>query len=288
MRPRRAFVMPLVLMLTMVLTLSAAFIIQRQNTQYTITRRHVAQYDAHHTTRGIADVIDAWLSGGGRYKSFRDRIDGEGRILEISVPDGLSARSSGPDMLRVMLEDGQGTLLSDYSGLTGQTLLDAKRALDALKAENPGDWRRFTRPMGPVTVSVVEAPREVLSAMVQGITESTLEGQGFVSSLMSARDAGPVDAAALNQAMLDAQLPPEQMAALQRVLTSETTFWKLRIDVLRGGTERVARYDGFLSSMTAARTNNPGQSRKGHVMNLRAVALDAPWGTEGRADTLTR
>jgi hypothetical protein len=288
MSPRRAFVMPLVLMLTMVLTLSAAFIIQRQNTQYTVTRRHVAQYDAHHTTRGIADVIDAWLSGGGRYKSFRDRIDGEGRILEISVPDGLSARSSGPDMLRVMLEDGQGTLLSDFSGLTGQTLLDAKRALDALKADNPGEWRQFTRPMGPVTVSVVEAPREVLSAMVQGITESTLEGQGFVASLMSARDAGPVDAAALNQAMLDAQLPPEQMAALQRVLTSETTFWKLRIDVLRGGTERVARYDGFLSSMTASRTNNPGQSRKGHVMNLRAVALDSPWGGEGRADTLTR
>jgi hypothetical protein len=130
---RRAFIMPLVLMLTMVLTLTAAFVLQRQGSQSMIQRRHMAQYESHHTTRGVADVIEAWLTGGGRYKSFRDRIDGDGKILDITVPDGLSVKSQGSDVLRISVKDAQGTLLSDFSGLTGQSFLDSKAALDALR-----------------------------------------------------------------------------------------------------------------------------------------------------------
>ncbi len=268
---RRAFIMPLVLMLTMVLTLTAAFVLQRQGAQSMIQRRHVAQYESHHTTRGVADVIEAWLSGGGRFKSFRDRIDGEGKILEITVPDGLSAKSQGSDVMRISVKDAQGTLLSDFSGLTGQAFLDAKASLDAIKQEAPTNWRTFTRPMGPTQVSLMEAKREVLSAIVQGITDSIHEGQGFVTSVLELRDQGPVDAQALNQALIDAQLPPEQQAQLSRMITSETTFWTIRIDILRNGSLPIGRYEGYLSTTGPSRGANQGQSRKGHVMNLKWV-----------------
>lgn len=263
--------MPLVLMLTMVLTLTAAFVLQRQGAQAMIQRRHLAQYETHHTTRGVADVIEAWLSGGGRFKSFRDRIDGEGKILEIMVPDGLSAKSQGSDVMRISVKDAQGTLLSDFSGLTGQGFLDAKASIDALKEDAPTNWRTFTRPMGPVQVSLAEAKREVLSAIVQGITDSIHDGQGFVSSVLELRDQGPVDAQALNQALIDAQLPPEQQAQLSRQITSETTFWTIRIDILRNGTLLVGRYEGYLSTTSTGRSANQGQTRKGHVMNLKWV-----------------
>lgn len=263
--------MPLVLMLTMVLTLTAAFVLQRQGAQAMIQKRLLAQYESHHTTRGVADVIEAWLSGGGRFKSFRERIDGEGKILEISVPDGLSSKSQGSDVMRITVKDAQGTLLSDFSGLTGQGFLDAKSSLDAIKEDNPTNWRSFTRPMGPTQVSLVEAKREVLSAIVQGITGSIHEGQGFVTSVLELRDQGPVDAQALNQALIDAQLPPEQQAKLSRMITSETTFWTLRIDVMRNGSLLIGRYEGYLSTSGPARNAGQGQTRKGHVMNLKWI-----------------
>lgn len=274
---RRGFIMPLVLMITMALTLAAAFILQRQSTQSIIIRREVGQYESHHTTRGVADVIDAWMSGGGRYRSFRDRIDADGRILDITVPDGLSANSKGGDILRLFVKDAQGALLADFSGLTGQTLRDARDALDALKAESPSGWNRLTRVIGPVTISLTEAPREVLSALVQGITGSIHDGQGFVTSVLKARDEGPIDAQVLNQCILDADLTPELQAKLTRMVTSETTFWALRVDVLRGGTALVGRYEGYLTTTqgAAARASPGGQpSRKGHVQNLRWVPLE--------------
>lgn len=274
---RRAFIMPLVLMLTMALTLTAAFILQRQSNQSLVVRRQFGQYESHHATRGIADVIDAWMSGGGRYRSFRDRLDADGRILDITIPDGLSASSQGGDILRLFVKDAQGTLLADFSGLTGQTLRDARDSLDALKTEAPAEWTRFTRPLGPVTISLTEAPREVLSAVVQGVTGSIHDGQAFVTSVLKARDEGPIDAQALNQCILDADLTPELQAKLTRAVTSETTFWNLRVDVLRGGVTLVARYEGYLTTTQAptARAQPGGQpSRKGHVQNLRRVPLE--------------
>ncbi|XVJ58777.1 MAG: hypothetical protein HEQ23_04995 [Tepidisphaera sp.] len=269
---RRAFIMPLVLMLTMVLTLTAAFVLQRQGSQSMIQRRHMAQYESHHTTRGVADVIEAWLTGGGRYKSFRDRIDGDGKILDITVPDGLSVKSQGSDVLRISVKDAQGTLLSDFSGLTGQSFLDSKAALDALKEEAPTNWRSFTRTLGPTQVSLAEAKREVLSAIVQGITGSIHDGQEFVRSVMQLREQGPIDAQMLNQAVIDAGLPPEQQAQLNRMITSETTFWTLRVDVLRNGSLLVGRYEGYLLTTGPSRSaGQQGQNRRGHVMNLKWV-----------------
>jgi hypothetical protein len=274
---RPAFVLPLVLMITMALTLTAAYILQRQGTQAIVTRRQVGQYEGHHATRGIADVIDAWMTGGGRYRSFRDRIDGEGRILDITIPDGLNANSQGGDVLRLYVKDAQGSLLADFSGLTGQTLRDAREALDALKSEDPRGWQGFTRVLGPTTVSLAEAPREVLSSIVQAATGSIHDGQGFVTSILKARDQGPVDAQAMNQAVLDADIPPDQQAKLTRMLSAETTFWTLRVDVLRGGDRLVERFEGYLTTtQTPARSSGQsGQStRKGHVQQLRRVPLE--------------
>lgn len=274
----RAFVMPLVLMITMMLTLTAAYILQRQSTQAIVTRRQVGQYESHHTTRGIADVLDAWMGGGGRYKSFRDRIDPEGRILDITIPDGLSANSGGGDILRLYVKDGQGTLLSDFSGLTGQTLHDAREALDALKAESPRDWGQLTRVLGPTTVSLSEAPKEVLSALVQAVTGSIHDGQNFVTAILKAREETNIDGQVLNQAILDADITPDQQAKLTRMVTPETTFWTLRVDVLEGGTRLAARYEGYLTTAQggAARSSAQGgqPSRKGHVQQLRRVPLE--------------
>ena len=276
MKPR-AFVMPLVLMITMMLTLTAAYILQRQSTQAIVVRRQLGQYEGHHAARGIADVLDAWLTGGGRYRSFRDRIDADGRILDITVPDGLSANSDGGDILRLYVKDAQGTLLSDFSGLTGQNLRDARDALDALRGEAPANWNQLTRVLGPTTVSLTEAPKEVLSSIVQAATGSIHDGQDFVTAILKARAETVIDAQILNQAVLDAGLTPEQQGKLTRMVTPETTFWTLRADILQGGTRLVARYEGFLSTTQAVTTRSvqPGQpTRKGHVQQLRRVPLE--------------
>lgn len=269
---RRAFVMPLVLMLTVVLTLAASYILQRQSTQFLVVRRQVGQYESHHTTRGIADMIDSWLTHGPKFRTFRERLDGEGRFLDITVPDGLVAQSGGNDIIRIYVKDAQGTLLSDFAGLQGQPLKDCKEALDALKADAPTNWRDMTRTLGPTVVSIAEAKREVLSAVVQAVTGSVHDGQDFVRSVLEMQG-GAIDAQAMNQAVLDAGLNPEQQAKLSRMITSETTFWSLRVDVLREGRTVVARYQGFLNAGSVSRAG--GQTaRKGHVLNLRWVPVE--------------
>lgn len=268
---RRAFIMPLVLMLTVVLSLAAVYIVQRQSVQYLTTRRQVAQYEAHHTTQGLKDIVNAWLKTG-RYRTFRERIDAEGRIVDIVVPDGLTSRSPGGDIIRLSVKDAQGTLRADFDGLQGQTLRDAKAALDALKTEAPDSWRTLTRQYGPITVSIAEAKREVLAAVVQSVTDSVHDGQGFVTSVLDMQSKGPIDAQAFSQAMLDAQLSPEQQAKLSRMVTSETTFWALTVDVLRGGTTVVARYEGFLTSSTN-RSNARQNPRQNSVTELRRIPI---------------
>lgn len=273
--------MPLVLLLTLMVGVIVAALMERQSAYSLTSRRQVGQYESHHIARSINSSVEAWLQTV-RGRPIREMIDGEGKLVEIRCEEGFGPRSGGSETMRLFLKDAQDRIRIDFSGLTGQTLQDAQRLAQAAKDSLGEDFGGLTRALGPVPVSAGSASQALLEAAVTAATESTTTGSGFVSALMDLRQQGPITPQAFNQALMDGGFTPEQQAAVSRFVAADTTFWSLRVDVVAG--ERIVdRYEGYLSSTPQGRGAGSGAatSRRGNVLGLRRVKLDGT-GSESR------
>ncbi len=259
--------MPLVVMITVSLTLIAAVMLSRQSANALSVKRQIGLLESHHTKRGIQSAIDAWFKRG-QSRSFRDRIGPDGLIAEIEVPDGITTGATGIEKVRLFVTDAQDKVLADFSGLQGQTLLDARDLAGTFKERSPELFQTQTRTLGPMSVSAASASPEVLLAAVYAVTESANEGSNFVASVLKLRGDGPIDAQAFNQAVIDAELTPEKQAKLLRLVAAETLLWRLRADVVRGDTV-VDGYDGFLlSESRGGRNAGGGGQRRSSILTL--------------------
>ncbi|MEK6701463.1 MAG: hypothetical protein AABZ53_04310 [Planctomycetota bacterium] len=260
--------MPLVIMITVSLTLLTAVVMSRQSAHGLSARRQIGLLESHHVKRGIQGAIDAWLRRG-QSRPFRERIGPDGLIAEIEVSDGITPSATGTEKVRLSVIDAQDKVLVDFSGLQGQTLLDARDFAGSFKERSPEEFARQTRTLGPVAVSAASASAEVLSAALFAVTESANEGSEFVSSVMSMRGAGPMNPQAFNQAIIDAGLTPEKQSKLLRLVVPETSLWKLRADIVRGDTV-IDGYDGLL--LTEGRgprmAGSSGSQRRSAILTL--------------------
>lgn len=256
--------MPLVIMITVSLTLLTAVVMSRQSAHRLSAQRQLGLLESHHVKRGIQNTLEVWLRRG-QSRPFKDRIGQDGLIAKIEVPDGITPNATGIEEIRLYVADAQDKVLIDFSGLQGQTLLDARDLAGTFKDRSPAEFQSQTRTLGPVAVSAASASAEVLSAVLFAVTESANEGSEFVSSIMAMRGAGPIDAQAFNQAIIDAGLPPEKQAKLLRLVVPDTSLWKLRADIVRGDTV-IDGYDGLLLTETRG-------PRSGGIQNTRRSAI---------------
>ena len=273
---RKAFILPLAIMLAFIATMLIASVLSRQSAQSLSAGRQLGQYSAHHLERGLEDTVGAWVRNGSR-KSLRERLAPDGLAFTVQLPHGLSSNSSNPEQMMVYFQDAQDTVLADLSALHGQDADDANKVLDALHALVGNQMERYTRMLGPVAVSAQSADRAVLKAVLSAVGAS---GSDFaIESIMKARNeatpgGGGSGSSLVQEAAKAANLDTEQTAALSRLLSSDTSFWKLKVDIVRNG-KLVDGYDGYASINTKGQRDRSGQQAgRGNILQLLRRALD--------------
>lgn len=160
-RLRRAFVLPMVIAVGMILTFVVVALMQRISSQTLLQRKAQQRYVDHHAEKGMQEAISAWMTGAGN-ASIDDAVDGSGKAFTLSVSRGQT--------VTVGFEESQGQLLADFGGLSQEDLLDAASAVDELQriAGDNRAWQLIRRE-GPLGVSLRSADRMVIEAVLKAV-----------------------------------------------------------------------------------------------------------------------
>jgi hypothetical protein len=237
---RRAFAMPIVIILSLVVGIVAAVLLERQTAQALTVHRELNNYRDHHFKRGVQEIAGAWtdtLAG----QPIANMIAEDGHFMDVQAGDGT--------FLAAYLFDGQGSALMDPTGLTEEERTDAGGILQELAllvGNNPDP--SLLRSVGPVKICVASAAPELLEAVGNYATGSR-NGRRFADSLTRARARAPLTPADLDTAQGEASMTPEQRQVLQRLVTVSPELWMMVIDVYKPGEGSIpgVRYGGLFS-----------------------------------------
>ena len=252
-RPRRAFVLPIVVLLTIVVAAITAVGLSRLSNQTNTVARQLNAYQMHHAARGVADAVRPWLVQQ-TAADIWDRLGEAGHAMDLELSDG--------SVVRVSIHDGQTALLADLDALSSSADINqAGRALRELnRLVTEADFRRYTRPVGPIAVSAVGAPEPVLRAAVLAEIGDLDRADAVVRELQRLRRErsriGRADlASAINQIGGDA----EERAAVQRAITTDPSLWWVRAEIRRDG-RTIETFGGYFQARSASRFNSsPGR-----------------------------
>lgn len=219
----RGFAMPIVILLSLVVGVFAAMLLERQAAQRLIVERQIRSYASQHFERGIREVVGAWtdtLAG----QPLDRLISDDGHVLDLELPGG--------GLAAVYMFDGQGTMLSDPRGLTAEEKEDTFGLLDTLGqilggATDPGMFR----PVGPVRISAASAPPEVLEAVATYASGGRASVRRFVQTIVEAREGLGLTEADLETAQNVAGISAEQRPVVTRLLTARPELWAMIVDV---------------------------------------------------------
>lgn len=206
---RRAFALPLVILLVLVGGLAVVVLLDRHSGSHRAVARQVSNYINHHRAAGIMECILRWL----------DTARGH---IEQSLDDGGLAFSMvhpRDGRIDVYLHDAQGAALTDASALSGrkrEIAEDLKTILDAL----PESLRveGMTRPAGPAEISINGAPPIVIQALCAAIIAKPEKAVAAANALIRARTDQKLTPADLHTALTQADLDPADLRELQAML----------------------------------------------------------------------
>lgn len=236
-RSRRAFALPLVIIVALVASLAIGLVLTRHGTSHIAVERQISTYRNHHRHMGIQELIDRWLAT--TRGSVRERLGDGGLAFELALPGGTN--------MRVFLEDGQGTVLEDLRSLHGPETRYARRALTLLDAapitRTDEGARLVLREHGPARLSVHTARSEVIDAMSQAIAPMG-KWERFSRDLQQRRSQKELVAADIRGIANEAGLAGEETAAAELMFTVEPTLWK--VTVLLAGVGRREGAEGLI------------------------------------------
>ncbi len=249
-RRGRAFAMPIVVLLTLVVGLAVGVFLARQGVQNRTVARQVLAYQEHHAGRGLQEAIGAWL----RRLSSReipDAIGEDGHAMDILLPGG--------DVARVYVRDGQGQALASLGALDGEALEGAARILERLLATSDVEtYRNSTRRVGSWQISPNAADAVVLRAVISSRVEDEATVSSAVSRIIEGRRAERMTRSEVQHALEEAGVSEGAETALARVFTYQPDLWFIWVELTPRGSRRVsARYGGLAyigSSATQAGT----------------------------------
>ncbi len=266
----RAFALPLVLAIVILGTFIMMAVLERYSGQRLIIEKQLDAYQDHHISRGVREAVDAWAGAASAgapqrpatgeqpaVKTIQDYLGPEGHAFDLAPKDGAP--------VSVYMHEAQGTLLADFSGLSGQELQAAAGALAALEEVAPSTINptKYTRKEGPLAVSVRSATPTVLSAICRSALGPT-KGREFAEELIRVRQQPDFDATKLNEAYQRTGVNGEDAAKLQMLLTASPGLW-LVVAEMDGSNNSIVRYRGLTTvrgSMAARNRQNgnrPGQ-----------------------------
>lgn len=212
---RRAFVMPVVILLTLGASFAIAVAFERHSAQRLMVQRQIVEYRRHHDMLGAQTIIRLWLSKQTPADLARKAARTE-PAHRFSLPGGLR--------ITIYLEDGQGTAKVD---LTEEQPPDRQAWFQELLYRLPENRPDLIRRTGPAEISVNAAPREVLAALREGDRE-------LADVLMAARLRASLSATTFRQALEKAGVGAEEVGTISQRVVFEPTIWKLTVEAEEG------------------------------------------------------
>ncbi len=247
---RRAFVLPLVFLLSLVIAMGLALAVERNTMKAHNISRQVRAYREHHAAKGIQEAVSAWLNLQNA-RTVSDALGENGHALDLILPD----RS----IIKVYLKDGQGTIL-DPSAADSRDYNDAlaiRQRLELLCEEAKVDYKQYERPIGPFAVSVNDADPIVLQAVAEHLLGID-QGADLVSRLRDAiAEKGRLERQDLLSVAADLGLDGETRNALIAMLTTTPELWFVTVELYGGGaaltSQLTARYGGLVPLSSTGR-----------------------------------
>lgn len=266
---RRGYALPLVLLLALVASVVMAMVLDRQRTQTLSQKRQLDQYRDDHFAKGMQEAIDAWMKSVAA-RPFGELLEADGHALDMELAGGVT--------LRLYAFDGQGSVLTEIMGLTGEARVDAANLIDSL-AQLPPELRvqvggfdrgrlpELTRRFGPLQISVNAAPESVLHAAVRYALDGDNSADA-VKAIVEARSAKVLAAADLSDALAKIKAEAPQRNVLSRILTTQPVLYRLEARLFRTGASPDARpaavYAGYtlISGRSAQRERTSSQTTR--------------------------
>lgn len=272
---RRAFALPLVVLVSLVAALLVGFSLDRGLTQAYSVNRQVDRYATHHFSKGVEVLIDSFArSVSGRQMS--EVLDESGLAMNVLTDQGVG--------LRVSFFDAQDTFLEVFDGFGRDDRMMGEGELARL-VEGVGvdAVREHTRKFGPLAVSVNSSSELVLRAAL----DAALLGDNVdrvLNSLLQARRSASNGVSMtrdeLQLALESAGVEPRMRARVERVVTAQPIVWKFVVEPdvpasSAGGTN--IRYEGLaiIAPPNADKGVNVPKG-SGSVMEIRKIEEDIP------------
>ena len=251
---RRAFVMPLVFLLSLVIALGLALAVERNTMKAHNVKRQLRAYREHHAAKGIQEAISTWPNQQNA-RTVSGVLGDGGHVLDMVLPD----RS----VVKVYLKDGQGTILDPTAAGASDhdDALAIEQRLRLLCHEAKVDFEQYQRPLGAFAVSVNDADPLVLQAVGEHLL-GVDQGADLVTRVLDAKaDKGQLERQDLLSVSADLGLDGQTRNALLAMLTTTPELWFVTVELYGGGaassSRMTARYGGLvpLSSGTRATSN---------------------------------
>ncbi|MEL6329166.1 MAG: hypothetical protein AAFR38_05855 [Planctomycetota bacterium] len=248
---RSGFILPLVTVLTVVIGLVTAAMLQRHTAQLKTVQRQLVAYQANHGSRGLQEVVERFLADTRPAEDFRDVFDPDGLGFTLRPGDGTA--------VRVYFYPAQGTLRLDAVGLPPDQIQTLEDALFQLRQTVPPTrFAELTRAHGPERVGWVDAPLEVKQALSRAIFR---EGNPtrFVRELDDRLEVegNVLGRQVIQNAALDADATAYEANLANELIAAEPILWDVRIRV----TDRTGRLVGNFKAFLLRTSENGRQNQ---------------------------
>lgn len=179
----RAFALPLVLLLTLVVGMGLVVLLQRHATTHLATVRQARGYASAHQAAGLKEVINRWMP------TVR------GRIHESLAEGGLAFRldmTKAGNTIDIYFEDGQGTLLDNANQLSGRKREILEDMIDLIHS-HAAELERFQEPegtsvfrsVGPPEISLHSAPPIIIHALTLAVIGEPGKASAAATALLA-------------------------------------------------------------------------------------------------------
>lgn len=249
---RRAFTLPMVVMVLLIVGMLLALLAQRMVDQALAARRQTDTYVFHHVSLGIQEAVEAWVDSNGK-RPLAESLGPDGAAFDLIVEGG--------QRVHVRFRDAQGTALGELSGLReNQAALAAGIMVSLAEALGPQRAGEFIRSDGPIAISATSAPQPVLLAVVTSVTGGD-GAAGLVEQIMRARETTTMSEEDLTGMIDAAGFQPDQSNAIRQLLTATPQLWEViaEADPLPGAvlTAKRIRYGGLAQLSGQSRARSP-------------------------------
>jgi len=243
---RRAFVMPVVVLLALIASLTVAVLLNRDAVRHLDAEDELASYIDEHRQRGVRELIALWLQFSGQ-QDLEALISDDGLVFTLDY--------SGGRELRVWLIEAQSAPLVEPQGLDPQQPsadvipLDEQRNIAERTAIALGGRAELVgRTAGPLAVSLASASDETIRALSLAVVQNEAIADEYANQLIRFRNERTeyTRPELLNLAR-DAGIADDLQTRLAALWTTLPSLWSVRAELVgpgqAGREEVVARYE---------------------------------------------